>query len=103
MVSTIDLDRPNAHPPLRDNGRRRRFWLIAATAVVGAAVTTALTAGAYVYTHAGNQPLPAGAHTVEVYTVEDAISTTVPPEDRPGAIGRFIGMCDADTHYIEVG
>jgi len=67
-----------------------------------AGVVTAGTAGVYVVTHAGNQPLPAGAHTVEVYTVDDALSTTVPAADRPGVIGRFIGMCSTDSYYVEV-
>jgi hypothetical protein len=60
------------------------------------------TAAAYVVTHDGNQPPPAGVHTVEVYTVDDEISTVIAPAQRPGTLGRFIGMCDADTYYVEV-
>jgi hypothetical protein len=71
-------------------------------AVAAAGVTTAATGVAYVLSHAGNEPLPAGVHQVEIYTVEDDISTVVPAADRPGAVGRFIGMCDADSYYMEV-
>jgi len=97
MTSTLELDRPITTP----HPRRRRL-LIALAAAAGAAGITVATAGTYVLTHAGNQPLPAGAHTVQVYTVDDAISTVVPPADRPGVLGRFIGMCDADAYYLEV-
>ncbi|MEU4236896.1 hypothetical protein [Actinoplanes sp. NPDC026619] len=99
MTSTLELDRPittSGHP-------RRRRWLIGLTATAGALLTTVATTGAYVLSHAGNEPLATGAHTVEVYTVEDSISTVVAPADRPGVLGRFIGMCDADTYYMEVG
>jgi hypothetical protein len=41
-------------------------------------------------------------HTVEVYAVVDAISTTVEPTNRPGFIGRSTGIRDADIHYVEV-
>jgi hypothetical protein len=68
----------------------------------GALVVTVLTAGAYVVTHAGNRPLPAGAHSVEIYTVDDDLTTVVPPDQRPGVVGRFIGMCDADSYYMEI-
>jgi hypothetical protein len=68
----------------------------------GALVTTAATGAAYVVTHAGNRPMTSGTHTVKIYTVDDAISTVVAPKDRPGVIGRFIGMCDADSYYMDV-
>jgi hypothetical protein len=68
----------------------------------GALVTTAATGAAYVVTHAGNQPMTSGTRTVQIYTVDDSISTVVAPADRPGVIGRFIGMCDADSYYMEV-
>jgi hypothetical protein len=99
MTSTIDLDRPIRTP--RPGGRRRR-WLIGLAAVAGAAGITVATAGAYVLRHDGNKPLPPGVRTVQVYTVDDAISTAAPLADRPGVLGRFIGMCDADSYYIEV-
>jgi hypothetical protein len=99
MTSTIELDRPSTNPPRKS---RRRRWLIALVAVAGAGATTAATGAAYVVSHSHNQPLPAGVHTVKVYTVDDAISTVVKPADRPGVVGRFIGMCDADTYYVEV-
>jgi Rieske Fe-S protein len=97
MTSTIQLDRPTAPA-----GPRRRRWLIALGAVVATGVAAAAAASVYVLTHDGNQPLPAGTHTVQVYSVDDSISTVVPPADRPGVIGRFIGMCDGDTYYVEV-
>lgn len=99
MTSTIELDRPVTTRP---NPRHRR-WLIALAMAGGAVVTTLATGAAYVVGHAGNRPLGAGVHTVQVYTVDDEISTVVAPKDRPGTIGRFIGMCDADTYYMEVG
>jgi hypothetical protein len=99
MTSTIELDRPA--PASHRNGRRRR-WLIGLTALAAAGLTTAATGAAYVVSHAGNEPLPAGAHQVEIYTVDDSISTAVAPADRPGVLGRFLGMCDADTYYVEV-
>lgn len=37
-----------------------------------------------------------------VYTVDDAVSTVVRAADRPGVLGRFIGMCYADSYYLEV-
>jgi hypothetical protein len=99
MTSTIELDRPIATST--STGRRRR-WLTGLAVVAGAAGVTVATGGAYVVSHAGNEPLPAGVHSVQVYTVDDSISTVVPAADRPGVIGRFIGMCDADSYYIEV-
>ena len=96
------LERPVRTSDLRAPRRKRSRWLVALTAVAGAGVVTVATAGAYVVAHSGNEPLPAGSHQVEIYTVDDAISTVVPAAERPGVIGRFIGLCDADTHYIEV-
>src|SRR3954447_11385048 len=75
MTSTIDLDRPIRTP--RPGGRRRR-WLIGLAAVAGAAGITVGTAGAAVLPHDGNKPLPPGVRTVQVYTVDDAISTAAP-------------------------
>jgi hypothetical protein len=80
-----------------------RKWIVALAAIAGAAVTTAATGAAYVLSHDGNQPLPVGEHTVQIYTVDESISTVVPPDERPGVVGRFIGMCDGDTYYLEVG
>lgn len=100
MTSTTQLDRPAGNS--RPRPSRRRRWLIGLVAVGAAGLTTAATGAAYVVSHSGNRPLPAGVHTVEIYTVDDAISTVVPAAERPGVIGRFIGMCDADTYYIEV-
>jgi len=99
MTSTIELDRPIRTSRPRN---RRRRWLVGLAAVAGAAGVTVATAGVYVLSQAGNKPLPPGLHTVQVYTVDDAVSTVVRAADRPGVLGRFIGMCDADTYYIEV-
>jgi hypothetical protein len=99
--SVIDLDRPITTPA--PTGRRpRRRWLMVLAMGAGALATTAATGAAYVVTHAGNQPMTSGTHTVKIYTVDDSISTVVAPEDRPGVLGRFIGMCDADSYYMEV-
>jgi len=101
--SLIDLDRPT--PPSAPNARhphRRRRWLIALAVLAGVIGTSVATGAAYVMTHAGNEPMPAGVHPVKVYTVEDSISTVVAPKDRPDTLGRFIGMCDADSYYMEV-
>ena len=38
---------------------------------------------------------------MKIYAVDDSVSSVVAPEDRPGPIGRMIGMCDGDTIYIE--
>jgi hypothetical protein len=94
MTSVIELDRPGRNSP---SARRRRRWLTGLV-VAAAGVTTVATGAAYVMAHRGNEPLPSGVHPVEVYTVDDAISTVVPPADRPGKLG----MCDADTYYVEV-
>lgn len=100
MTSIIELDRPIRNS--QRGGRRRRGWLLGLAVVAAAGVVTAGTAGVYVATHAGNRPLPAGTHAVEVYTVDDALTTAVPAADRPGVIGRFIGMCSTDSYYVEV-
>ncbi|GAA2532868.1 hypothetical protein [Winogradskya humida] len=104
MTSTTELDRPITSPPAKSHGRRwLRRSLIAVAALTAAGVTTAATGATYVIAHSGNEPLPTGSmHAVNVYTVDDSISTTVPASERPGVIGRFIGMCDADTYYVEV-
>lgn len=103
MTSSPQLDRTNRMTgnasPARP-GRRRRRWSIGPVVVVAAGVTAA--AAAFVSTHRGNQPLPAGVHQVQVYTVDDAVSTVVPAADRPGVVGRFIGLCDADSYYLRV-
>ncbi|QSB14405.1 hypothetical protein JQS43_23410 [Natronosporangium hydrolyticum] len=49
----------------------------------------------------GGDAVPAGAHTVQVYTVDDSISYEATGELRPGLYGRTVGLCDGDTHYIE--
>jgi hypothetical protein len=70
--------------------------------VIGIAATVAVGAGsiggfvAYLAL-AHDEPMPTGAHTVEVYTIDD--SQTVPSNDgRP-----FFGMCDASSYYIKAG
>jgi hypothetical protein len=98
MPSTIELDRPITAP-----APRRRRWPFVLTALGGAILTTVATGAAYVVSHDHNEPLPSGVHTVEVYTVEDDISTVVPADEKPGVVGRFVGMCDADTYYMESG
>jgi hypothetical protein len=95
MTSATDI----SHPATTTRARRGRRWLTVLGAIV---VTTAATAAAYVVAHSGNTPCSPGVHTVEIYTVVDEISTVVPAADRPGVLGRFIGMCDADTYYVEV-
>ncbi|GIF22677.1 hypothetical protein BJ973_002998 [Actinoplanes tereljensis] len=80
MTSSIAMDRPSTTPDARGRHRRRRRWLFS----LGAVAMAIASAGAYVLTHAGNEPLPEGLHTVEVYTVDDAITTVVPAADRPG-------------------
>lgn len=42
-----------------------------------------------------------GGHTVSVYTVEDGLSG--PATGKPGLVGRLMGLCDADTHYVTAG
>jgi hypothetical protein len=98
---TIDLDRPVTTP--EPKARRRRRWPLVLACGAGAIFTTVATGAAYVLSHDGNRPMPQGGHSVRVYTVEDSISTVVAPSDRPGVIGRFLGMCDADSYYMEVG
>ncbi|MBY8870706.1 hypothetical protein K7640_02475 [Micromonospora sp. PLK6-60] len=98
MTSTSDLDGPNGTA----RTSRRRPWLVGLVAVAAAAVTTLATATAYVVTHAGNRSPAPGALTVDVHAVDESISTVVDPADRPGVLGRFFGMCDADTYYLEV-
>jgi hypothetical protein len=87
----------------RGRGRRRRPFAVVLAVAVGLVAITAATAVVYVGSHAGNEALPDGVHTVQVFTVDDAVSTVVAPADRPGALGRFLGMCDADSYYMEVG
>jgi hypothetical protein len=100
--SVIDLDRPITTLAPAGRGPRRRRWLMVLAMGAGAVATTVATGAAYVVSHAGNQPMTSGTHTVKIYTVDEAISTVVAPQDRPGVIGRFVGMCDADTYYMEV-
>jgi hypothetical protein len=100
--SIIELDRPITTSGPNRRGPRRRRWLIALAVSAGVLGTTVATGTAFVLTHAGNEPMTSGVHTVKVYTVVDDVSTVVAPEDRPGVIGRFIGMCDADSYYMEV-
>ena len=42
-----------------------------------------------------------GDHEVEVYALDDQISTEV--AEPPGFLGRALGMCDADTYYAKDG
>lgn len=42
-----------------------------------------------------------GSHAVSVYTVDDSLSG--PPQSKPGLLGRLMGLCDADTHYVTAG
>ncbi|WP_433294875.1 hypothetical protein ACQP2F_34265 [Actinoplanes sp. CA-030573] len=42
-----------------------------------------------------------GDRELEVYAVDDAISTVV--DEPPGVVGRALGMCDADTYYARDG
>jgi hypothetical protein len=74
--------------------KRRWPW------VLGAVVLVALAAGATAFVVRDPLLLP-GAHDVEVYAVNDDISTEV--DDPPGWFGRLLGLCDADTHYAQAG
>ena len=61
-------------------------------------MVVATAAGCAAHFSAADQP-----RTLHIYTVVDSISTTVAPADRPGVVGRLIGMCDADTYYVTYG
>jgi hypothetical protein len=74
--------------------KRRWPW------VAGLVVVVALGAGAAFLVVRDPLTLP-GDHEVEVYAVDDQISSTV--AEPPGFLGRALGMCDADTYYAEDG
>ncbi|MFI5892902.1 hypothetical protein ACIA5D_22600 [Actinoplanes sp. NPDC051513] len=74
--------------------RRRWPW------VVGLVVVVALGAGAAFLLVRDPLTLP-GDHEVDVYAVNDDISTEV--SEPPGLFGRALGMCDADTYYAKDG
>jgi len=74
--------------------KRRWPW------VLGTVVLVALAAGATVFLVRDPLLLP-GARDVEVYAVNDDISTEA--DDAPGWFGRLFGLCDADTHYARAG
>ncbi|WP_433365479.1 hypothetical protein ACQPZX_35905 [Actinoplanes sp. CA-142083] len=74
--------------------RRRWPWVVALVVVV------ALAGGAAFLLVRDPLTLP-GDHEVDVYAVNDGISTEV--SKPPGLFGRLLGMCDADTHYAKAG
>jgi hypothetical protein len=74
----------------------RARWLLVIPVV-------AVVAGVTWFVASPASAVPSGTHTVEVFTVDEPISTKVSPEDRPGFVGRLLGMCDADTYYVTVG
>ena len=75
---------------------KRRKW----PWVAGLAVVVALAAGAAFLLVRDPLRLP-GDHEVEVYAVDDEISTE--PAEPPGFMGRALGLCDADTYYAKDG
>jgi hypothetical protein len=74
--------------------RRRWPWVVAVVVVV------AVAAGAAFLLVRDPLTLP-GDHEVDVYAVNDDISTEV--SDPPNLLGRALGMCDADTYYAKDG
>jgi hypothetical protein len=42
-----------------------------------------------------------GDHSVQVYALNDAISTEI--DEPPGVVGRATGMCDSDSYYARDG
>ena len=68
--------------------------------VAGAVAVLALSATAAILLVRDPLLLP-GDHGVTVYAVNDGISTEL--TERPGLVSRTIGMCDADTYYVESG
>jgi hypothetical protein len=80
--------------PVKKSSAKKWVIGIAATVVVGVGSVGGFVAFLAL---AHDKAMPAGAHTVEVYTIDDSI--TVPATDgRP-----LFGMCDADSYYIKVG
>ena len=74
--------------------RRRWPWVVALVVVV------ALAGGAAFLLVRDPLTLP-GDHEVDVYAVNDGISTEA--AEPPGFLGRALGMCDADTYYAKDG
>jgi hypothetical protein len=68
--------------------------------VVALVVVVALAGGAAFLLVRDPLTLP-GEHEVDVYAVNDGISTVT--ADPPGFFGRALGMCDADTYYAKDG
>jgi hypothetical protein len=68
--------------------------------VAGLVVLVALAAGAAFWLVRDPLTLP-GDHEMEVYAVDDQISTEL--DQPPGFFGRVLGMCDADTYYAKDG
>src|SRR4051812_34174991 len=75
--------------------RRRRWpWVLGVVVVLALGVAAAIAVV--------RDPLVVpGEHDVDVYAVDDQISTEV--TQSPGVVGRAVGMCDADTYYAQDG
>ncbi len=74
-----------------------RRWLLTGGAVV-VAIGLIATAGFLVIR---DPLLIPGDHHVQVYALNDEISTEV--DQAPGVVGRAAGMCDADSYYVHDG
>ncbi|GAA2656593.1 hypothetical protein [Paractinoplanes durhamensis] len=66
--------------------------------VVGAVVVLALSAAGALAVVRDPLLLP-GDHEVAVYGLDEQVTTEV--DQRPGLLGRALGMCDADSYYVE--
>jgi hypothetical protein len=81
--------------PVRPANRKKRWWIAAAVVVPVMLIGGAGAVAFQILKTPG--PLPAGPHTVAVYTLDDAVTV-------PATGGRpLLGMCDADSYYLKTG
>lgn len=77
----------------KEPARPRRWpWLAGAIAAVAAVAVAAIS-------FVRDPLLLPGRHEIDVYAVNDEISSEV--DEPPGWFGRTAGLCDADTRYAE--
>ena len=89
---TITAQHPKTAPMKKSSAKK---WAVGVAATVLVGVGSIGGFVAYLAL-AHDEPMPAGVHTVEVYTIDDTL--TVPSTDgRP-----LFGMCDAGSYYIKV-